>query len=180
MGESWFEVMSSQARDAQAPVLEGEVAGPGYGAMDLHGAPQRPELPNGVPSRQAATEQGGFAAGADEVRAVTGAPRASGLHESEMARVEAATGDGPRTVERPFLSPESNQRLPDLASPQGPPGVANPEPELSRDTTRTLDVEVMYGGEQGVATSDEADKITRGFSPFHEGVEQLRREKMDL
>ena len=141
--------MSSQARDAQAPVLEGEVAGPGYGAMDLHGAPQRPELPNGVPSRQAATEQGGFAAGADEVRAVTGAPRASGLHESEMARVEAATGDGPRTVERPFLSPESNQRLPDLASPQGPPGVANPEPELSRDTTRTLDVEVMYGGEQG-------------------------------
>ena len=78
---------------------------------------------------------------------------ATGLRGGHEDRTEAATGSGGRQPEQPFLSPEPPQGPLEVAGHLGPPGVANPEPELSRDATRTFDVEVMYGaaGEQGPA-----------------------------
>ena len=75
------------------------------------------------------------------------APRAQRTHEGTMA------GAGGATAERPFLSPESTQGTALETGLNRPPGGSAPEPELSRDSTRTLDVEVMYGagGDQGPA-----------------------------
>ena len=54
------QVMSSQARDARTPVLEGEAMGPAYGALSDGPlpAPTRPELPNGVPTQPVRAEEG--------------------------------------------------------------------------------------------------------------------------
>ena len=145
--QAFLQVMSSQAQDAQAPVLEGETRGPLYGAVAPEAAARRAELPNGVPSR---TQE-------EYVRQLPGGGRteATGAtvvpHQVQGTRVEIAESS-PRTVDRPFLSPELSQGAVELASQARLPGVANPEPEMSRDSTRTLDLEVMYGaGDQGPA-----------------------------
>ena len=124
--------MSSQARDAQVPVLDGEIAGPAYGAVAQESPRLRPELPNGVPPGQ---ERPGRAA----------------EQERTALAAEPTARSGERTAERPFLSPESFQGTLTDAGHGRPPGLSTPEPELSRDATRTLDVEVMYGagGDQG-------------------------------
>ena len=148
--QAFLQVMSSQAQDAQAPVLEGETRGPSYGAVVPEAAARRAELPNGVPSR--APEEYVTVRqlpGGDRDQPTEAAVAAVALHQVQRTQVETAAEGSPR-VDRPFLSPELSQGGVELASQVRLPGVANPEPEVSRDSTRTLDVEVMYGaGEQG-------------------------------
>ena len=57
---------------------------------------------------------------------------ATGLRGGHEDRTEAVTGSGGRQPEQPFLSPEPPQGPLEVAGHLGPPGVANPEPELSR------------------------------------------------
>ena len=147
--QAFLQVMSSQAQDAQAPVLEGETRGPSYGAVIPEAAARRAELPNGVPPR-VPEEHVRQLPGGDRDQPTEAAAAAMAPHQVQRTRVETAAESSPLTVERPFLSPELSRGGVELASQGRLPGVANPEPEVSRDSTRTLDVEVMYGaGEQG-------------------------------
>ena len=144
--------MSSQAQDAQAPVLEGETRGPSYGAVVPEVAVQRTELPNGIPARAQDTARGQLP-GEDRPQSSDVAVAVQAPRLAQMTRGGTGTESSPRTEQRPFLSPELSQGAGDLASQTRLPGVATPEPELSRDSTRTFDMEVMYGaaGEQGPA-----------------------------
>ena len=67
--------------------------------------------------------------------------------------METIAGAGGATADGPFLSPESTQGATTDAGLNRLPRGSAPEPELSRDSTRTLDVEVTYGagGNQGPA-----------------------------
>ena len=144
--------MSSQARDVQAPVLEGETRGPSYGAVVPEVVVPQTQLPNGVPAvaPDATRRQ---LPGEDHAQASDTAAAAEVQRLAQVTREEPGTGGTSRTEQRPFLSPELSQGAGDLASQMRLPGVANPEPELSRDSTRTFDMEVTYGaaGEQGPA-----------------------------
>ena len=126
--------------------------GPAYGALSDGPlpAPTRPELPNGVPTQPVRAEEGARqerAIGAVSGDAGMGSRVGQRTHEGTMA------GAGGATAERPFLSPESTQGTALETGLNRPPGGSPPEPELSRDSTRTLDVEVTYGagGDQGPA-----------------------------
>ena len=133
--------MSAQARDAQVPALEGEALGPAYGATSQVVSPRRPELPNGIPPRAA---DPGREVVAERAAAIAAPVETEEFDAGQRTRMEAVPVGGARSAERPFLSPESQGPTASARS-IGPPGSGIPEPELSRDTTRTLDVEVTYG-----------------------------------
>ena len=121
--------MSSQAQDAQAPVLEGETRGPSYGAVVPEVAVQRTELPNGIPARAQDTARGQLP-GEDRPQSSDVAAAVEVPRLAQMTREGTGTEGSPRTEQSPFLSPELSQGAGDLASQTRLPGVATPEPEL--------------------------------------------------
>ena len=82
------------------PVFEGENLGPAYGAVAPEHVEQRPELPNGVPSRTVAQDDGAIQR--DWAQVANATTVATGLRGGQEDRAEAATGSGGRQPEQFF------------------------------------------------------------------------------